>query len=314
MSKPILLVTGGAGFIGSHVVERALGAGYEVAVFDNFSSGAKANLPSDVRVFEGDLRDRGRVLWALGSLTPNYVSHHAALIDSPGSCKKPREHFETNVMGSINLLDACAAVGSVKRIVFASSAAIYGDAGSRDSDETTLPAPQTPYGVGKLAVEHLFAAMYQHSGIECVSLRYPNVYGPRAKHGVVAKFIQAARLGNDVYVQHAPPECGWEPPIGTQRQYAYVGDVADANVRALGTHIVGCSVYNVPGSTRNTTEVATLILDRIPGSCLKRAPCVPGDVARSRMLTHRFREDISITTTDFHMGLDKTIAWWKKRL
>lgn len=314
MRTPRLLVTGGAGFIGSHVVEAALGAGYDVAILDRDITPMTQATWLNVHLFQGDLRDAKTVWDAALDFKPDYVSHHAALIDAVGSCANPRECFETNVMGSVNLFDACDRVGTVRRIVFASSAAVYGDVTLPSaSEERDLPSPETPYGAGKLAVEQLFTAMYPHTGIECVSLRYPNVYGPRSRHGVVAKFIQAALAGEDLRVQLAAPDCGWSPQLGTQRQYVFVEDVARANIRALGTHVIGCSVYNVPGAFRSTWGLAGSIINRVGSGRVVEAPHVQGDVSRSFMVYGRFLEEImgQRDLTSLSSGLDRTIAWWK---
>lgn len=323
-----LLVTGGCGFIGSHVVEQALLAGYEVAVLDRMRPGDTRELnllgrrwffstPNpQVRHFKVDLRDRDRVFGALGAWSPDYVSHHAALIDSPGSCANPHAHFDTNVMGSVNLLDACAAVSSVKRIVFASSAAVYGDLVEGSADEEALPRPETPYGVGKLAVEHLFSAMYPHSGIGCTIFRYPNVYGPRQLGGVVAKFIQAALHDQPLYVQQAAPGTGRPKELGTMRQYAYVEAVARANIAALEQHKIGCDTFNVPGAARNTTEVAERVLAMFPEtkSRVCSAPYQPGDVTRSFLIAQRFASEIGGKLTSFDDGMMATAAWWRERI
>ncbi len=297
-----LLVTGGVGFIGSHVVEHALIAGYEVAVFDNFASG---NVLPDVRTFWGDIRDRDRVFGALGAYGPTHVIHLAAWTDAPGSISNPREHFENNVMGSINVIDACVGV-CVERLVFASSAgAIYGDTGSGFATEKTLPNPENPYGAGKLAVEHLLACACRNSDLTSASLRYPNVYGPRARSGVIATFMRAALRGQELRV--------FGSDEGGMRTYAFVDDIAKANMQALRGFSEYCAVDVAGGGYATTGELARTIKEMSRSNspivnCGKRN----GDVALSRIAGDLFLRGYEGTVTGLNLGLEKTLEWWKQ--
>lgn len=298
-----LLVTGGAGFIGSHVVESALVAGYEVAVFDSFCTGLEKNVPKGVRVFLGDMRDRQRVFGAFGAFGPTHVSHHAAWIDAPGSLANPRAHFENNVIGSINVIDASVAVG-VGRFVFASSGgAIYGDTGSGFATENSLPCPENPYGAGKLAVEHLLASACRESDMSGVAFRYPNVYGPRSRAGVIGKFVRAALRGNKLSV--------FGDGEGGTRTYAFVSDVARANVQALSGDSK-CAVVNVGAGYATTGYLARLIKE-LTGSKSEIVNLAPrnGDVVCSRMAANDFVRERACPVTDLIAGLNQTIEWWK---
>lgn len=311
-ARPKLLVTGGAGFIGSHVVQYGLAAGYDVAIFDNFLHGSR-NGPYGARVFEGDLRDRNRMFGALGAFAPDYVSHHAALIDSPGSCKNPALHFETNVMGSINLLDACVAVGSVRHLVFASSAAVYGDVPrGQMAREDSLPRPETPYGVGKLTVEHLITALYPHSGIPTTIFRYPNVFGPRQTSGVIATFIRNMLNGRPCKV-HAKPDEDPEQTSGCEREYIDVQSVARANILALSRQSVGIQLFNVPGHARDTMMIAANLINALglDKHQFIRSESVSGDVARSAMDTARFATEFF--SLDGPLDLSRTVEWWRNQ-
>lgn len=296
-----LLVTGGAGFIGSHVVEHALAEGHEVAVLDDFSHGDPENVPAGVRVLRVDLRDRDRVIGALGAFGPTHVSHHAAWIDAPGSLKNPREHFENNVMGSIHLIEACVAVG-VERVVFASSGgAIYGETRNA-ATEDTLPRPENPYGAGKLAVEHLLAACKEFTS---ALLRYPNVYGPRQRSGVVGIFMRAALRGEELVV--------FGEDLGGLRTYAFVEDVARVNVATL--YAPHSFMVNVPGFHSNTMHLAQVITDIADSASIVRSDSArQGDVRISRIGSDEFHMLGGCGhRTNLRDGLLKTFEWWKKQ-
>lgn len=298
-----LLVTGGNGFIGSHIVEAALSAGYEVAVLDRDSSTRR---PGGVGFLHCDLRNRDDVMDALRVFRPDYVNHHAALVDAPGSVRDPEGHFRNNVLGSVNLLDACTAVGTVKRIVFASSgSAIYGEAGEAPSTEDDNPRPETPYGVAKLAVEKHLECMYPHGAPPVTSLRYPNVYGPRQLTGVVGRFMFAGIAGAPMQV------------FGScTRQYVYVEDIARANLLALRHPEVGCRVYNVGSVNPLRTVLLASHIRAITGGeseILQEKERV-GDIEETEFSGRRFEIETGFKCqVDLVEGLRKTLAWWKER-
>ena len=166
-----ILLTGGAGFIGSHVAEQAKKAGHDVAILDNLSTGKRNNVPADARLFETDLRDRSAVQEVLAEVRPDAVSHHAAQASVALSMRDPYTDTAINVLGGINLLDACVAVG-VARVVFASTGgAMYGNVpeGKRAPEETR-PAPISPYGISKLAFEQLLRVYRTQHGLESTVL------------------------------------------------------------------------------------------------------------------------------------------------
>lgn len=296
-----LLVTGGAGFIGSHVVEAALVAGHEVAILDYHRT---ENVPAGVRFFEVDIRNRSRVFGAFGAFEPTHVSHHAAWTDAPGSLTNPREHFENNVLGSINVIDAC--VGAcVERVVFASSGgAIYGET-KRVATEETLPRPKNPYGAGKLAVEHLLASACAHSYLTSVSFRYPNVYGPRSSAGVIGIFMRAALRGEElrVFGEHD----------GGTRSYVFVADVACANLQALSGDSK-CSVVNVGSGVYASTGFLARTIKVMTGSS---SPIVngyrAGDVNNSMIAADAFVREYQHHITGMDAGLARTLEWWRSQ-
>ncbi len=311
-----ILVTGGAGFIGSHVVVGALSAGFEVAVLDNFSSGKRANLPPGVRVFEADLRDRDATLRAVADFGPELVSHQAAQASVSVSMKDPRFDAEVNIIGGLNLLDACTAAGSrVRQLVFASTGgAIYGEVpeGARASESYQLE-PKSPYGISKLTFERLLGIYRDHRGLNSTVLRYANVYGPRqdphGEAGVIAIFFDAALAGKNVTI-FAKRAVG---DGGCIRDYVYVSDVARANLRAL-TGELPHPVTNV-GSGRATTtlELAERIL-AITGarSSIEQGPLRAGDIERSLLDVTRFEQTLG-APTPLDTGLAETAKWYRAR-
>jgi UDP-glucose 4-epimerase len=275
-----VLVTGGAGFIGSHVVEQLLAAGHEVAVLDNLSSGKRENLPDGVRLLVTDVRDREATAKVLADFRPDAVSHQAAQASVSVSMREPALDAEVNVMGGIHLLDACVAAG-VTRVIFASTGgAIYGEVPPGTmATERTVPAPESPYAIHKLTVEHLLSVYRRHRGLEVRVLRYANVFGPRqdphGEAGVVAIFFDASREGRPLRI-NAMSSTG-DP--GCVRDYVYVGDVARMNLLALRGEIAE-PVANVgTGIATTTLDLARAIL-AVTGreSLIEHGPLRAGDL------------------------------------
>jgi UDP-glucose 4-epimerase len=311
-----VLVTGGAGFIGSHVVAEALAAGFEVAVLDNFSTGKPSNVPSGVPIFEVDLRDREATFAALGDYAPELVCHQAAQASVPLSLKDPRSDAEVNLLGGINLLDACTRPGSrTRRVVFASTGgAIYGEVpeGVRAS-ESFPPAPKSPYGMNKLTFERLLGMYGQHRSLSTSVLRYANVYGPRqdphGEAGVVAAFFASALAGRTltVFAKPAPGEGG------CIRDYVYVGDVAKANLLALQGKLPDAVTNVASGSATTTEQLAGLVLSLTAStSRLERGKARVGDIERSLLDPTRLEQAIGLTTS-LRAGLTETASWYGAR-
>ena len=311
-----VLVTGGAGFIGSHVVAGALSAGFEVAILDNFSSGKRANVAAGVRVFEVDLRDRDATLRALLDFAPELVSHQAAQASVSVSMKDPRFDAEVNIVGGINLLDACTVVGSrVRQLVFASTGgAIYGEVpeGQRASESSPLE-PKSPYGISKLTFERLLSVYGEHRNLHSAVLRYANVYGPRqdphGEAGVIAIFFDAALAGKNltVFAKRAVDDGG------CIRDYVYVSDVARANLQAL-TGQLPHPVTNV-GSGRATTtlELAERILALTGArSRIEQGGVRAGDIERSLLDGTRLEQTLG-APTPLDAGLGETAEWYRAR-
>ncbi len=222
-----VLVTGGAGFIGSHVVDRLLAAGHSVDIVDNLSTGRTGLVHPGARLHVADIRG-ARLGAALAEARPEVVVHLAAQIDVRRSVADPVFDASVNVLGTLNLLEWCRR-GDVERLVFASSGgAMYGDCETIPTPETQPEHPTSPYGVSKLAAEHYIEAWRGLTGATALALRYANVYGPRqnplGEAGVVAIFADRLLGGQP---------CGINGDGEQTRDYVYVEDVADATVRAV---------------------------------------------------------------------------------
>jgi UDP-glucose 4-epimerase len=260
-----VLVTGGAGFIGSNIVDQLLGLGHEVSVLDDLSTGKRENVAAAAKLFVCDLRDRAGVARVLGEVRPEAVCHQAAQASVVVSVRDPRLDAEVNVIGGINLADACVDVG-VKRFVFASTGgAIYGEvAPGERASEQTVPVPMSPYAIHKLCFEQLLAVYQRHRGLEVSILRYANVFGPRqdphGEAGVVAIFFKLIKDGKPLLVNamSAPGD------DGCVRDYVYVEDAARMNVLAL-TGQVKDRVANVGTGEPTTTRALALAMLRVAG-------------------------------------------------
>ena len=223
---PRALVTGGAGFIGSHIVERLLADGHGVCVVDDLSTGSAHNVPPDARFRQLDICDLTSLREVFSDFRPEVVFHAAAQTDVRRSIREPDFDARVNVLGGLNVLRAAAAAHA-RRIVYASSAAVYGEPTRLPVSELDAARPISEYGASKLAVEHYFSAYAARGLIETVVLRYANVYGPRQRAdgeaGVVAIFTRRMLAGEPVTIFGD----------GTKtRDYVYVGDVVEATVRA----------------------------------------------------------------------------------
>jgi len=235
------LVTGGAGFIGSHIVEELVRRKYPVRVLDNFSSGKMTNLKtvsSKIQIIKGDVRSLQTCLKVTRGIS--CVLHQAALLSVPESLQNPEEYNEVNIGGTLNMLKACVK-NKAKRFVFASSSSVYGDVADFPEKETLLPQPISPYALTKLAGEYYCRIFSHHYDLETVCLRYFNVFGPRQSlnneyAGVVPKFISCC-------LQDKPA-----PVYGTGRQsrdFTYVANVAEANLLAATKKELKEKVLNV---------------------------------------------------------------------
>lgn len=271
------LVTGGAGFIGSHLVDALTAAGARVRVLDNFSTGKRDNLSAGVEIIEGDIRDRSVLTQAMRGIT--HVFHEAAIASVAASVEDPIATDDVNVRGTLHVLEAARACGA-QRVMFASSASVYGSPEVLPVHEDMAPRPESPYAVSKLAAEAYCCAAYTTYGLETISLRYFNVYGPRQDprspySGVISIFLQAVGEGR------APTIFG----DGQQtRDFIHVSDIVRANLLAAAAPRAACGTAYNCGTGRQTSLLQLLdMLEEIAGSRIERvfAAARPGDVRRS---------------------------------
>ncbi|MCZ7593134.1 MAG: SDR family oxidoreductase [Kiritimatiellae bacterium] len=275
-----VLVTGGCGFIGSHIVEALVSEGHRVRVLDNLSSGHRKNLDAvkgEVEIIEGDVRDTTTVVAAMQDVS--VVFHEAALVSVFDSVERPRDNHDINSTGTLNVLIA-ARDHKVRRLVFASTAAIYGNDPTLPKREEMRPQPESPYGVAKLSGEHYLRIFYNLYGLETVALRYFNVYGPRQDprspySGVVSKFVQCARE------KSTPTVFG----DGQQtRDFVFVRDIVQANLKAMKTPGVGDgSVFNVASGRTASLLDLLRVLSELTGQNMEPtfAPVRSGDIRDS---------------------------------
>jgi nucleoside-diphosphate-sugar epimerase len=307
------LVTGGAGFIGSHIAEALARDGKKVRILDNFSTGKRENLsPLEGRceVLEGDITDRKKVDQAVTGV--EYVFHQAALTSVPRSVEDPVSANEVNITGTLNLLEA-ARRHRVKRFVYASSSSVYGDTEILPKVEKMPTDPRSPYAVSKLAGELyccVFAALY---GMSTVSLRYFNVFGPRQDpfsqySAVIPIFVKALAEGK-------------QPTIfgdGEQsRDFTYVENVVNANILACHGEIPGGKVYNVACGERLTLNSLFSKLRAIMKVNLEPVYAAPrpGDVKHSQAGLQAIEQDLGYRTeVDVDEGLRRTVDWYLKGL
>lgn len=300
-----ILVTGGAGFIGSHVVDTYLAAGHKVAVVDNLSTGRRENLNQAARFFEGDITDRSFLQAVMKEWQPEVVNHHAAQVDVRRAVADPLADAELNIRGSLNLL-LMAEESGIKRFIYANSGgAGYGDPAPADipcTEETPLH-PISPYGVSKMAFEsYLFSRRVTHN-LSYVALRYGNVFGPRqtfGEAGVCAIFIHQMLRGE-------------QPTIfgdgQSERDYCFVSDVAAANLAALSP--VAQGPFNIGTGVGTTVTTVFKVVQAATG--YRGEPRYeaerPGEIERIVLNFDRARRELNWQPrVAFSDGIAKTVA------
>lgn len=314
MSVRRALVTGGAGFIGSHVAEALASEGYDVTALDDLSSGRRNNLVAGIRLEELDIRtpEAGRLVSTGGF---DVVCHLAAQIDVRKSVADPVADASRNILGTLNLLEAARQASAPPRFVFSSTGgAIYGDFAEPPSDELEPKNPESPYGIAKLAVEYYLAYYGRIHGMNVVALRYANVYGPRqdphGEAGVVAIFCQRLLAGTPLTI--------FGDGLQT-RDYVYVGDVARANVLAATATLPAAGrlderAFNV--GTGIPTSVVDLAgaLQRASGRTTKveHAAARPGEQQRSFVMVKKAATFLGwAPQMTLDAGLGKTFDWFR---
>lgn len=309
------LVTGGAGFIGSHIAERLVNTGWSVVILDDLSSGNLANLDhiaDGLEIIIGDVRDTGPVKKSVTGV--DVIFHEAAIPSVPKSIDDPIENVSVNTVGTVNVLSE-AVKANVKRFVYAASASAYGEISSGKANEALLPKPQSPYAAAKLASEYCLSAFSQCYGIETVGIRYFNVFGerqdPHSEYaGVIAKFITQMLAGK------TPTIFG---DGKTSRDFTYIANVVDGNMLAasLPAEDVSGEVMNVACGRSVDLNGLVSSINRILGSQLtpQYAPERVGDIRHSCA-------DISKAVTKlgykpqvgFEEGMARTINWLRQSI
>jgi UDP-glucose 4-epimerase len=309
-----ILVTGGAGFIGSHVVDACVAAGHHVAIVDNLASGRRENLNPYATFYEVDIRDAELLTEVFARETPDVVNHHAAQIDVGRSVNEPVYDAEVNILGTLNVLECARAqqarTGARAHVIGISSAAVYGPPDVLPVDERHALRPLSPYGASKVALE-LYLDVYRAThGLRTTILRYANVYGPRqdphGEAGVVAIFV-GKMLSGAVPVIHGTGE--------QTRDFIYVGDCARANLLAIEAAEAGPGPYNI--STGEETTVSRLAervreLSGFTGE-ITHGPERLGDIFRNVSDNARAREAFGwAPEVDLREGLARTIAYFRE--
>ena len=307
----LYLVTGGAGFIGSHLVHELVRRGEQVRILDDFSTGRRENLRNvldQIDLVEGSLTDTKAVERAMEGVA--FVLHEGARPSVPRSIRDPVGTHEANATGTLNLLVA-ARQGGVSRVVYASSSSVYGDTPELPKEERMQPEPRSPYAASKLAGERYCHVFHKAYGLETVSLRYFNVFGPRQDPSseyaaVIPTFITAMLAGR-------PPTIFGD---GKQsRDFTYVRDVVEANLQALRAPRAPGAVMNVARGERHTLLQLLDVLNHILGTDFEPifASARPGDVRHSHASMLLARELLGFeASVGFHEGLERTVEWYKR--
>jgi len=308
MKKTVVAITGGAGFIGSHLTEFWLEKGAEVRIIDNFRTGKRENIKffSDAILYEGDIRDKSFVDKALEGV--DYVHNLAAMISVPESIENPYECEEINIIGLLNLLEACVK-HKVKKIIHSSSAAIYGDSPESPKIIDFAPNPKSPYGITKLCGEYYLNSYYFNKGLQGISLRYFNVFGPRQDPNsqyaaAIPIFVSKALKNEDITIYGD----------GTQtRDFIYVKDVARANYLSAVSNIPN-GIFNVArGNSISIYELAKLIIQETNSrSKIIFAPERVGDIKHSLADIEKKKKKLNFNP-EFNLidGLKITIKYFR---
>jgi UDP-glucose 4-epimerase len=315
MAKSVL-VTGGAGFIGSHVADRFLAAGWAVTILDDLSSGREENVPAGATFVRGDITTRDAAALVRDGRF-DVLCHLAAQIDVRRSVLDPVYDATRNILGTLNLLEAIRAANSGTRVIFSSTGgALYGDFDPPPSPEQNAKDPEAPYGIAKLSVEYYLAYYGRVHGIDTVALRYGNVYGPRqdphGEAGVVAIFCNRLLDGRAMTVFGDGEQT---------RDYVYAGDVAAANLAAATTVLpptgrLDARAFNIGTGIETSVNTLAHTLQRVSdaSSPIEYAPARAGELLRSALDTSKARSVLHWTPqTSLRDGLAATYVYFAGR-
>jgi UDP-glucose 4-epimerase len=304
-----VLVTGGAGFIGSHVVDRLVQEGHEVVVVDNLVSGRRRNLNKAARFYKIDIQS-WRLERVFRNERPSIVMHLAAQINVRRSVEDPVFDAQVNILGTLNVMEQSVKHG-VRKIIFSSSGgAIYGEQEQFPATEAHSTKPMSPYGISKLSAEQYLSYCQRLTGVRFVSLRYANVYGPRqdpeGEAGVVSIFIQKM-------LQNEQPVINGN---GRQtRDFVYVEDVVEANLAAMTQEAQGA--YNVgTGVETSVNDLFRRLFEMTKASCKElHGPAMPGEQMRSVIDPSRIRHELGWDyKVEISEGLQRTVEYFREKM
>ncbi|MBC7217844.1 MAG: NAD-dependent epimerase/dehydratase family protein [Candidatus Caldatribacterium sp.] len=304
-----ILVTGGAGFIGSHVVDAYLAAGFSVAVVDDLSTGRRENVNPQARFYQVDIRDKSALSEVFSRERPRYVNHHAAHINLRHSVEDPLFDASVNILGTLNVLELAREFG-VEKIVFASTGgALYGEVEELPVSEDYPPVPLSPYGVAKYAAECYLRYYEAVWGIPYVALRYGNVYGPRqdprGEAGVVAIFSERILEGKPCVVFGD----------GTKtRDYVFVGDVARANLLALSAP---SGAYNIGTGKETSVLELVALFERVAGRTVEVVFSEErkGEISRIALSIEKAKNILAWEPqVSLEEGLAETFLWFAEEM
>lgn len=304
-----VLVTGGAGFIGSHLVDRLVQEGHDVVVVDNLSTGKRRNLNRAARFYKLDIQS-WRLERVFRNERPSLVMHLAAQMDVRRSVDDPVFDAQVNILGTLNVLDQAVKHG-VRKVIFSSSGgAIYGEQQAFPAPESHVTQPLSPYGISKLCGEQYLSYYQRVSGVQYVSLRYANVYGPRqdpeGEAGVVAIFIRK-------FLSHEQPIINGN---GRQtRDFVFVEDVVEANLAATGQEVHG--IYNVgTGQEISINDLFRNLVELTNATCKEvHGPAKKGEQARSVIDATKIRHELGWDPkVELKEGLHRTVAFFRERM
>lgn len=305
IKNKLIVVTGGAGFIGSHIAEE-LSKDNDVIVIDNLYAGKIENIPPNVKFIQADIRDYKSITELISQA--DYVFHEAALVSVVESVERPLLTEEINVLGTLNILKALS--DGQGKLIFASSAAVYGDNQNLPLKESEKPKPLSPYGITKVSAEYYCKVFYELYGVPTVSLRYFNVFGERQGYnqyaGVISIFINRALKGEPLIIYGDGRQT---------RDFIYVKDVVKANILAAESSRANGKVFNVARGERTTiVELALKIIDATnsPSSIIFDKPR-PGDIKHSQADISEIKKLGFKLEYSLEEGLLKTIKWYRRK-
>lgn len=302
-----VLVTGGAGFIGSHLVDALIERGHRVSIIDNLSTGSRANVNPRATLFEADVRERNAVLGAFQTEPPEVILHLAAQADVRRSMDDPVYDASINLLGSLHLLEAAKRYGTLRFVFASTGGAIYGEPATLPVSESAIPKPLSCYGAAKLAVEH-YLDIYAAYGLRTTALRFANVYGPRqnpkGEAGVVAIFAEQLFAGK------TPTIFG----DGTKtRDYVYVGDIVRANLLAVDKGIDG--TFNLGTGRRVSDRQVFEIVRAAVGVNVEavHGPLRQGEVEHIALDAAKAAATLGWTAeVTFEEGVRQAVAWYRE--